>query len=168
MRLLLTLLLIPLSACVGAQRPQPIDPAAPRFDAIGFFTGRTEGTGTLRKIFSGSRPLRVRGTGYREADGALVLDQLVEEAGSAPRRRQWRMRETSPGRYSGSLSDAEGPVTGEADGNRLHLRFRMNGGLDAEQWLTLSADGRVASNRMTVRKFGITVAAVSETIRKTD
>jgi hypothetical protein len=167
MRIFLTLFLILLSGCVGVPRLDPPDPRAARFDPIAFFTGPTEGEGTIRKIFAGARGVRVRGTGHVEPDGTLVLDQLVEEAGAAPRRRQWRMRETSPGRYSGSLSDAERAVTGEGSGNRLRLRFRMNGGLDVEQWLTLGADGRTVSNRMIVRKFGMTVAAVNETIRRT-
>lgn len=166
MRIFLTLFLILLAGCVGTPRIDPPDPRAPRFDPIAFFTGQTEGEGTIRKIFSGAQRVRVRGTGHVEPDGTLVLDQIVEEAGAAPRRRQWRMRETAPGRYSGSLSDAERSVTGEASGNRLRLRFRMNGGLEVEQWLALGADGRTVSNRMTVRKFGLVVAAVQETIRK--
>ncbi|HZF93771.1 MAG TPA: DUF3833 family protein [Allosphingosinicella sp.] len=168
MRILLTLLPILLSGCVGAPRLGPPDPGAPRFDPIAFFAGPTEGEGTIRKIFAGARSVRVRGTGHVEPDGMLVLDQLLEEAGAAPRRRQWRMRETAPGRYSGSLSDAERSVVGESSGNRLRLRFRMSGGLDVEQWLTLGADGRTVSNRMIVRKFGITVAAVTEIIRRTE
>jgi len=168
MRISLALFPILLSGCVAAPRPAPPDPAAPRFDPIAFFTGPTEGEGTIRKIFSGAGGVRVRGTGRVEPDGTLVLDQIVEEAGAAPRRRWWRMRETAPGLYSGSLSDAERNVTGEGSGNRLRLRFRMRGGLDVEQWLTLGADGRMVFNSMTVRKFGIRVAAVTEIIRRTE
>jgi len=143
---LAALLLFLLAACVGALRPEPADPLAPRFDPIAFFTGSTQGAGTLQKIMSGSGPLRVQGEGRAAADGVLVLDQLVEEAGSPPRRRTWRMWPTAPGRYSGSLTDAVGPVLGELRGNRLRLRFRMKGGLDVEQWLTLRPDGRTVAN----------------------
>ena len=55
------------------------------------------------------------------------------------------------------------------DGNRLHLRFTTtDGGLDAEQWLYLQPGGRVALNRMVLRKFGLPVATLDETIRKVD
>ena len=80
----------------------------------------------------------------------------------------WCMRQVSPGRYAGTLSDAAGPVTGYADGNMLHLRFRMAGGLVAEQKLYLQPDGRTVLNRMTVRKLSVVVAKLAETIRQVD
>jgi len=110
--------------------------------------------------------LRVRSEGRVGADGVLVLEQLVQDGGGPPRRRHWRMWATAPGRYSGSLSDAVGPVAGELQGKRFRLGFRMKGGLKVEQWLTPLPDGRTVINRMTVRKFGIPVATVDETIRK--
>jgi hypothetical protein len=169
MRLPLPLLLLALlSGCMGALRPAPADPLAARFDPVAFFTGRTEGKGTLRKIMSGSTPLRVEGVGRVAPDGALILDQRVHEGAAAPQSRQWRIREIAPGRYAGSLTDAVGPMVGAMEGNRLHIRFTMKGGLDVEQWLTLQPGGRTLANRMTVRKFGMVVAALDETIRKAD
>ena len=112
--------------------------------------------------------LEVDGRGTLGADGVLTLDQRVERGGSAPSTRSWRIRRTGPGLYAGTLTDAAGPIRGEARGNRLRLRFRMKGGFDAEQWLTLSPDGRSATNRMTVSKFGVRVATIDETIRKVD
>lgn len=157
-----------LSSCVAAPRHDPVDAAAPAFDAIRFFEGRTQGQGVLRVALGGQRSIRVASRGRREADGALVLEQTIEEEGSPARNRTWRIREIAPGRYAGSLSDAAGPVTGETAGNRLHLSFRMRGGLDADQWLTLAPDGRSARNVLVVRKFGLTIAALDETIRRLD
>jgi hypothetical protein len=71
-----------------------------------------------------------------------------------------------PGRYTGTLSDADGPVTGLVTGNRLRLSFRMRGGMDVDQWLTLAPGGRWARNVLRVSKFGMTVATLDETIRK--
>ena len=55
---------------------------------------------------------------------------------------------------------------GAVHGNRLDLRFRMAGGFAVEQRLYLRPDGRVALNRLTVRKLGIVVAVLDETITK--
>jgi hypothetical protein len=44
----------------------------------------------------------------------------------------------------------------------------MKGGLKAEQVLTVHPGGRSLTNRMTVRKFGLPVAHVSEVITKVD
>ena len=145
-------------------------PAAggPVFPVMKFFEGRTEGQGTIKVALGATRTLNVRSRGRIEPDGTLVLVQNVEEAGKPARTRTWRIRETAPNRFAGTLSDASGPVRGQVRGNRLHLAYRIKGGLDADQWLTLGSGGRSADNRMTVRKFGLVVAKVRETIHKLD
>ncbi len=154
---------------LAAFAPAPAPPAAgatEAFDAIRFFDGRTEGQGVLKVVLRSPTTIRVQSRGRIETDGTLSVRQTVSERDKPARTREWRIRELSPGRYAGTLSDASGPVVGEAVGNRLHLRFRMKGGLDAEQWLTLAPGGRSARNLMRVRKFGLTVASLDETIRK--
>ena len=157
----LLLLLAPALAVQAAPAP------APTFDAIAFFTGRTEGVGRLKIAMRAARPLAVHGTGTVAPDGTLVLTQTVEQAGAPPRRRAWRIRAVAPGRYAGTLTDAVGPVVGETHGNRLRLAYRMKRGLAAEQWLTLAPDGRSAANVLTVRKFGVVVGRLTETITRT-
>ena len=168
MRALLLATLLFLAACVAAPRPQAPDAAAPAFPVLRFFEGKTEGKGSLNIAFQSPGSLDVRSRGTIESDGTLVLRQVIDQSGKPARQREWRIRELSPGRYAGTLTDAEGPVKGEVSHNRLRISFRMKGGLDAEQWLTLAPDGRSAHNAMVVRKFGFTVAAVDETIRKLD
>ena len=153
------------SACVPQPPLAPIAPE-PVFSPLRFFAGRAEGVATLKVIFAGPRAVRVQSSGAITSDGALVLDQVVEEAGKPARKRQWRIRETRPGHYAGTLSDATSPIVGETTGNRLHLHFTMKGGLDTDQWLTLSPDGQVARNILAVRKFGLRVAVLDETIRR--
>ena len=168
-RLLTPLLAITfVCACVSTPSVGTADAAAPRFEVADFFAGRTQGEGVLNVMMSGRRSVRVSSVGRREADGWIALDQDIAEEGKPARSRSWRLREVAPGRYSGTLTDAEGPVTGAATGNRLHLSFRMRGGMDVDQWLTLAADRRSARNVLRVRKFGMTVAALDETIRKLD
>ncbi|PAX06864.1 hypothetical protein CKY28_12355 [Sphingomonas lenta] len=111
------------------------------------------------------RSLTVEGTGRLRRDGTLVLRQRVEEEGRRPRTRRWEIRRTGPTTYAGTLTDATGPVRAEASGNRLRIRYPSGAG-QVEQWLTLSPDGRTAQNRLTVKRFGVVVARVDETIRK--
>lgn len=162
------LLAVPLIAagCATAPPQEGYEAAGPTFSAQIFFSGRTEGDGQVRIVLAASHPIRVHGTGHIEADGTLVLDQTVEAAGKPAKQRQWRIRQVAPGRYAGMLTDATGPVAGDVSGNRLHLAFRMKGRLDVQQWLTLAPDARSARNHMIVRKFGVVVAVLDETIRK--
>ncbi len=157
-----------LSACVAVPRPSAPDSAAPAFPVLRFFDGRTEGRGKLELAFGSPGAISVQSRGQIQPDGTLVLRQVIEQSGKAARQREWRMWEVSPGRYAGTLTDASGPVRGEVRHNRLHLLFRMKGGLDAQQWLTLEPGGRSVRNVMVVRKFGLPVAVLDETIRKLD
>ena len=142
----------------------PAAGAAP-FPVLGFFDGRSEGLATLKVVLRGRVPVRVESLGRIEAD-TLVLRQIVHEGAKPPRERAWRIRETAPGHFAGTLSDAAGPVTADAGPGRVHILFAMKDGVDAEQWLTLAPDGRSAHNVLTARKFGIVVAVLDETIRK--
>ncbi len=160
--ILFALALFATTASAAAVAPPP-----PVFDALRFFEGTTHGDGRFKVILRGSHRVTVQGRGRMEGD-TLVLNQIVTREGTEPKPRQWRIRAVSPGRYTGTLTDAKGPITGETTGDRLHLRYTSTGGFAVEQWLTLSADGRVAQNRLTAKRFGVTVATLDETITKTD
>lgn len=155
----------------AAARPAPIPaPApAPAFDPVAFFTGRTEGVGTLKILLRRAASVHVLGRGTPTPGGGIVLDQRVSRAGRPPSTRQWRLSPIAPGRYAGTLTDARGPVTADSVGGRLHIAYRSaSGGVAIEQWLTLAPDGRSARNLLVARKLGLVVARLDETIRRLD
>ena len=133
-----------------------------------FFEGRTESRGEIRQLFSKPRAVVSHGKGHTEPDGTLVLSQVVQQAGDAPQQRLWRLREDRLGHCTGTVTDGVGLVDGDLSGNQLHMRFRLKGGLNVEQWMSFDPDGRSATNRITIRKLGFSVASLNETIRKTD
>ncbi len=96
-----------------------------------------------------------------------MLEQVINEPGKPPRTRYWRLRETGPGRFAGTLTDAAGPVRIDLLGDRLRIRYKGKNHLNFEQWLTPTGP-RTLSNRMKVRRFGIVVAHLDEVIRKLD
>ena len=152
------------AACAGGP-PAASVATTPPFVAERFFAGRLDGVGTLKIVLHGPTTVHVASIGTIAADGTLILDQHIEQQGKPARNRQWRIRALGDGRYTGSLTDASGPVIGVAVGSRLHLAFPMKGGIRVDQWLTLSADPRIAQNHLIVRKLGLTVATLDETIR---
>ena len=167
--LLASCLALSLAACVTTPEHAELARNTPTFSPTAFFTGRTVGEGSLRVLLAGTSHTHVEGTGHVEPDGTLVLEQRIERDGELFQTRTWRLRQAGDAQhYTGTLTTAEGPVTGEVNANELHLRFTADGGLDTEQWLYLQPGGRVAINRMVVRKFGLPVAELDETIRKMD
>ena len=137
-------------------------------DPIAFFTGRSHGEGQLHKIFSEAVPVSVASVGRRSGD-TLVLDQAIREGDKAPRERRWVIRQIAPTLYSGSLSEAAGPVSIEVKGPRATIRYTIrDGGFKVEQQLALQADKRTLLNRLEVKKYGVRVATLRETIRKSE
>jgi hypothetical protein len=140
--------------------------AVPRADPLQFFEGRTESSGVVRIIMK--KPYRTRsvGLGRIERDGSLSLVQRVEDEGRPPRERKWKIRKIGPNRYSGTMSEAVGPVSIDEVAGRYRFRFQMKGHLSVEQWMAPQPGGMAARNSMTVRKFGMTVGTSDGIIHK--
>jgi hypothetical protein len=155
-----------IASCGAAPPSEPPGAAVRTFDVLRFFEGRSEGEGTLKIVLRSPQMISVKSRGRIEPDGALMLVQDIDQQGKAPRTRHWRMREVSPGRYSGELTDAVGPVEGQVTGNLFRVAYPMKGGFKAEQQLTLRPDGRTVDNVMQVKKLGVVIATLRETITK--
>jgi hypothetical protein len=134
-------------------------------DPMRFFEGRTEGVSTVKVMTR--KAYRSRTTGKGEIkDGVLHLVQRVNEEGKPAFDRHWRMRQVAPGRFSGTMSEARGPVTAEEVNGRYRFRFKLKGNVAIEQWLTPQPGGRSAVSKVTIRKFGMTVGRSEGTIRR--
>jgi len=147
------------AALLAAAPPAPFDPVA-------FFEGRTRGTGMLRVVLKAPQAVRVESVGSIAEDGTLVLRQQIDVEREKPRQRVWRLKRTGPASYSGTLSDARGPVTVSAERGTIRIRYRSIDGLSVQQWLTPTAAGMAVDNRMTFSKLGLTVARLTERIEK--
>lgn len=154
---------------LGGPSPVQAQAVAPArtFDPVAFFSGRTEGIGTLDEVMASPVATHVTGLGAMQDNGVFVIDQTVKIVGKPAEQRRWHLRQTAPGKFSGTITDAKGPVTGVVTGNRMKIGYTMKkGSMKVEQVLTLSADGKSLANTMKVRKLGILVATLVETIRK--
>jgi hypothetical protein len=162
------LILVTAMMCSSAAIAARVDlsRSSPVFRPEQFFEGRTTGQGVLRILIGRRHSTLVHGSGHIDAVGTLILDQDVKREGKPVEHRQWQIRKVAAGHCAGTLTDASGPIEGIVTGNLLTLRFPMKGGLRAEQKLYLSPDGQVAENFMKIRKAGIVVATLTETIRR--
>ena len=154
-----------LSAAAAALLSTPAV-AATANHPLQFFEGRTEGSGTVKIMLK--KPYRTHSIGHGRiaSDGSLSLVQRIDDEGKPPHERRWHIRKVGAKRYSGTMSEASGPITIDEIGGRFRFRFRMKGNLSVEQWLTPVAGGMAARNSMTVRKFGMTVGTGTGVIRK--
>jgi len=141
---------------------------APTLDMTAFFSGRTHTENVLKIVFKRPARLVVDSVGGRGDRGDFVLLDTVREEGKPVRTRKWIMRPNGPNRFTGSLTDATGPVDVTVSGRQAVIRYTMKGGLKVVQQMDLQADGRTLSNHVDVRKFGLRFASVDGTVRKLD
>ena len=141
---------------------------AAELDMLVFFSGHTHADNVIRIVLHGPHKLIVDSVGGRNKEGQFVLIDTVQEEGKPTRKRTWVMHPDGPNRFTGSLSDANGPVDVTVAGNSATIRYVMKeGGLKVEQDLQLRSDGTL-SNRATAKKFGVKFAQVDGTIRRSD
>jgi hypothetical protein len=154
--------LLSASAAFLMATPASAEPVKP----MRFFEGLTESIGTI-KLFM-KKPFRSRavGRGTIQSDGSLLLVQKVEDEGKPPRERRWRIRQVGSSHFTGTMSEATGPVTIDEVDGRYRFRFKMKGNYAVEQWLAPLPGGMSARNSLTVRRFGMTVGTSDGTIRK--
>ena len=137
------------------------------FNPVEFFRGKTHGDGVLKVIFQSARKISVDSEGISEKDGSLLLKQTIHEPEKPARVRYWRLRQTGPDRFDGTLTDAAGPVRVDVSGDQVRIRYLGKNHLNFDQLLTPKGP-REVSNSMRVKRLGITVAHFEEVIRKLD
>lgn len=151
-------------ALAGASSAAP----TPKLDMLSFFAGKTHAENVLKIVLKRPARLVVDSFGGKGDRGDFVLIDTVREEGQPVRTRKWIMRPAGPNHFTGSLTDAVGPVDVTVAGNRATIRYTMKGGLKVDQQLQLKNDGRTLANKVVVKKFGMRFARVEGTIRKLD
>jgi hypothetical protein len=144
-------------------------PAAPaKLDMTAFFAGRTHADNMIKAAFHGAHKLIVDSVGGRNKEGEFIQIDTVQEEGKPLRKRIWAMHALGPDHFTGSLTDAAGPVEVTVSGKVATIGYVMReGNLTIVQQLQLQPNGTL-SNHVTAKKFGLTVAHVDGTIRKLD
>ena len=154
------------AAIVGLALSADVASAERLDDPLSFFEGRTESTATVKVLTKKPYKSRSIGRGEIGSDGALHLVQRVEDEGKSPYERRWHIRKVGPGRFSGTMNEATGPVTVEEVGGGYRFRFKMKGNVSVEQWLTPLPGGKAARSKVTIRKFGMTVGKSEGMVKK--
>lgn len=143
------------------------DPA-PKLDMTGFFSGKTHADNIIKIALRGPHKLIVDSIGGHNKEGEFVLIDTVQEEGKPLRKRTWVMHPIGPDHFTGSLSDATGPVDVVVHRNSATISYIMTDGhLRITQEIQLQPNGTL-SNHVIAKKFGIKFAQVDGTIRKVD
>jgi hypothetical protein len=160
---------LPVAALLGAAAAASAAPDPPKLDMVAFFTGRTHADNIIKIALHSPHKLIVDSVGGHNKEGEFVLIDTVHEEGKPVRTRTWVMHPVGPGHFTGSLSDAVGPVDVVVRGDSATINYLMRDGrLKIAQQIQLQGDGKSLSNHVVAKKFGLTFAHVDGTIRKLD
>ena len=145
----------------------PAAAAEPKFDLVGFFTGRTHAESEIKVAFR--KPVRhiTDSVGRKAANGDFILVDQIKEDGKPKKERRWVMRRSGPNSFTGAMSEAVGPVRITIDGIKATIRYRMKGGISIDQTLTLR-DNNTLSNHVSAKKLGVRLGRLDGIIRKLD
>lgn len=146
----------------------PAAAADSRLDLTDFFSGRTHAEGDLRVAFR--KPVKhiVDSVGRKGSNGEFILVDKIREGNDPVRERRWVMRPSGSNGFTGTMTDAVGPVQVTVSGSKASIRYKMKGGISIDQQLTLQSGGRTLANHVTGRRLGVRVARLVGTIRKLD
>ena len=140
----------------------------PKLDMLDFFTGKTHSDNVMKTALHRPHKMVVDSVGGHNKEGEFILIDNVQEEGKPARKRVWAMRPAGANHFTGTLSDAVGPVDVAVSGDTATIRYTMKDGRVAiDQRLQLQRDGSL-SNRVVARKFGMKFGQVDGTIRKQD
>ncbi len=145
-----------LSATAATAAPEPFDPVA-------FFTGASHGEGRLKEALKREKRVTTDSIGRAQKDGLLLLDQKMQIEGEPLRIRRWRLRQVGANRFTGTLTDATGPVEAQVIGRSIRIRYPMKGGLKVDSRL-VPLSGQIFENKTVITKWGLWVATLTERI----
>lgn len=146
--------------------PVPAMAEAGPLSPIRFFEGRTEMVSVVKVAMKRPYQSTAISNGRILPDGSLILVQSVHDERRPAQKRYWKVKQVRSGFFTGTMSDAIGPVVAqEIDGN-YRFRFKLKGDLTVEQWLRPLPGGRIAKSNTTVRKFGMPIATSEGTIQR--
>ncbi len=173
--LILLTLLFPFVADVYAkERPtQPQSMGAPAFDPMQFFTGHTKSWGVLESRSGEPTSRIVTETWGKIVGGELRMEQDLFFENKPRQHRSWRMRRIDANHFEATATDVIGTARGEVKGNMFRWKFTLATkpgnplfNVEMTQRMYLQPGGQTMINRDTVRKFGFTIAQVTEEFQR--
>jgi len=171
-KLFLVILFFFLNSCTSDMSINKFTHAKPEFYLEEYFSGKTEAWGLFHDRFGNlKRSFKVDITGTLVGDELMLDEQFLYNDGEK-QQRIWKIKILGNKRYSGRADDVIGEAIGEAKGNALNWKYKLNLKVkdseikvDFDDWMFLQDKG-ILMNRAEVKKWGINIGVVTITFLK--
>lgn len=165
--LLCGLLILGLTGCSAAMKPEDFQGREPRFVLEDYFEGKTKAWGMFHDRFGNlRREFVVDITGTWDGK-TLILDEEFKYADGEQDRRVWTITKVDDHTYTGTAGDVIGEASGKTYGNALNWTYDMDlkvgdgtWKVHFDDWMFLEPGG-VMLNRASVTKWGLEIGVVT-------
>jgi hypothetical protein len=165
--LLLGVMMMWLTACVGPTSIESNHLPAPKLDFFSYFTGKVHGSGLVRdwrgKI---TRQFTVTMEGSINSQQQLIIDEFFVFNDGQSQTRRWTVNALKNGELTGFANDTIGNAQGKMLGNAMNWHYKLaipfkgkSITLKFDDWLYLQQDQQLL-NVVTMRKFGLPVGSL--------
>ena len=144
----------------------------PEFSLEDYFSGKTEAWGLFHDRFGNlKRTFKVDITGTLSGNELTLDEKFLYDDGEKDRR-IWKIEILGNKKYSGTADDVVGSAVGQASGNALNWKYKLNLKVndsmikvDFDDWMFLQDRG-ILINRAEVKKWGLNIGVVTITFLK--
>ena len=144
----------------------------PEFSLEDYFSGKTEAWWLFHDRFGNlKRSFKVDITGTLSGNELTLDERFLYDDGEEDQR-IWKIKLLGNNKYSGTADDVVGSAIGEASGNALNWKYKLNLKIkdstvkvDFDDWMFLQDRG-ILINRAEVKKWGLNIGVVTITFLK--
>ena len=172
MKSFFVILLLFLNSCTSEMNLNKFSNMKPEFSLEDYFSGKTEAWGLFHDRFGNlKRSFKVDITGTLSGNELTLDEKFLYDDGEEDQR-IWKIKLLGNKKYSGTADDVVGSAIGEANGNALNWKYKLNLKVkdstimvDFDDWMFLQ-DRDILINRAEVKKWGINIGVVTITFLK--
>jgi len=161
-----------LNSCASDMNLDKFSNTKPEFKLEEYFLGKTEAWGLFHDRFGNlKRSFKVDITGILSGNELILDERFLYDDGEKDKR-IWNIKILGDKKYSGTANDVVGEARGEARGNAINWKYKLNLKVndsnirvDFDDWMFLQ-DRNILMNRAEVRKWGLKIGVVTLTFLK--
>jgi hypothetical protein len=167
------LLLLLLFTSCASLNPATFASETPKLDPVEFFGGRTSSKGVIENYKGKPTDRIITTTEGTVKDGKLFIEQDLMTEGKKTNHRSWSLQQIDEHHVQANSTDMDGTAKGLLYGNAFSWTYRMKlqnrkfiKHVRMQQNMYLMPNGNTLIIRSVIRKFGFTVAQITEQFTK--
>ncbi len=172
--LLFAAILAAMATGCSSLQPRDFANSSTTFEPDKYFTGHVRSWGvTENRAGEPKSRFTTESFGKRDANGDVTIEQTFHYDDGRTQQRKWQVHRIDAHHYEATANDVVGKARGEAHGNVFRWEYTIAlkpgnpfANVRLHQWMYLPEGTETMFTRVTVKKFGIRIAQVTESFQR--